>query len=65
MMKDPRQFARAFGFSNVADAKLRARVLAVINLIETAPNLVEVPNLKKLRDDSFRVRVGEYRLGSS
>jgi mRNA interferase RelE/StbE len=41
------------------------RVREVIEAVEKADSLAELPNLKKLKGggDYFRVRVGDYRIG--
>ncbi len=50
---------------NLKDAALRARLQAVIEQVEQAATLSEIPALKKLRgaDSYYRLRVGDYRLG--
>lgn len=49
----------------VKDKSLHERVKALIVKVESAQNLLEVPNLKKLRGAGayYRVRVGDCRVG--
>ena len=49
----------------VREKGLLGRVREVIEAVEKADSLVELPNLKKLKGggDYFRVRVGGYRIG--
>lgn len=49
----------------VKDRLLHERVKALIERVESAHDLSEIPNLKKLRGGGayFRVRVGDYRVG--
>ena len=44
---------------------MRQRVGSVIERLEAASTLAEVPNLKKLQADGnhYRIRVGDYRIG--
>ena len=44
---------------------IKDRVRETIELIEQAPNLHEIKNLKKLKhgDRYYRISLGEYRLG--
>jgi mRNA interferase RelE/StbE len=60
-------FAKAFAedLRNIRGRKLLRRVDALIECVERAKYLSEIPNLKKLRGsgDCFRVRLGEYRAG--
>lgn len=41
------------------------RVLDLIQIVENAQTLADIPNLKKLKGyaNAFRVRIGDYRLG--
>lgn len=41
------------------------RVLDLIQIVESAQALADIPNLKKLKGyaNAFRVRIGDYRLG--
>lgn len=56
-------FAKDVGL--IKSKSLRHRIEELIELVEQAPNLAAVPNLKKLRysGDYYRVRLGEYRVG--
>jgi mRNA interferase RelE/StbE len=50
---------------NVQDKGLLTRVRELIELVEQAPHLGQVANLKKLRGGGnyYRIRVGDYRIG--
>ncbi len=45
--------------------EVRARVKQVIEAIERAADLTEIPQLRKLQGAgaSYRIRIGDYRLG--
>jgi mRNA-degrading endonuclease RelE of RelBE toxin-antitoxin system len=47
------------------DKVIRKRLAAVINALEVAESLDEIPNVKKLEgySDLYRIRIGQYRLG--
>ena len=49
----------------VKEKSLLGRVREVIEAVEKANSLTELPNLKKLKGGGnyFRVRVGDYRVG--
>jgi mRNA interferase RelE/StbE len=49
----------------VKEKGLLSRVREVIEAVEKANSLAELPNLKKLKGGGnyFRVRVGDYRIG--
>lgn len=49
----------------IKSRKLKSSVLQIIEHIETAKELKEFPNLKKLKghNTAYRIRIGEYRLG--
>ncbi|MFL6256671.1 MAG: type II toxin-antitoxin system RelE family toxin [Pyrinomonadaceae bacterium] len=49
----------------VKEKSLLGRVREVIEAVEKADSLAELPNLKKLKGGGnyFRVRVGDYRIG--
>jgi mRNA interferase RelE/StbE len=51
--------------SAVTDAALLRRIQRVIEQVEAARTLQEIPNLKRLegRGKYFRLRLGDYRLG--
>ncbi|HEX7314356.1 MAG TPA: type II toxin-antitoxin system RelE/ParE family toxin [Pyrinomonadaceae bacterium] len=50
---------------DVEEKGLLGRVREVIEAVEKADSLAELPNLKKLKGgrNYFRVRVGDYRIG--
>ena len=47
------------------DDAIREQVRNAIELVEAAPDVRSIPNLKKLSGGGpyFRIRVGEYRIG--
>lgn len=49
----------------VASSKDRARIAKVVESIQAADNPFQIHNLKKLKgaQSSFRIRVGNYRIG--
>jgi mRNA interferase RelE/StbE len=49
----------------VKEKPIKDRVREAIELVERAPNLHEIKNLKKLKDGDryYRLSLGEYRLG--
>jgi mRNA interferase RelE/StbE len=49
----------------VKEKGLLSRVREIIEAVEKANSLVELPNLKKLKGGGnyFRIRVGDYRVG--
>lgn len=51
--------------SKLRDANLLQKIQAVIEEAESAGNLIDVNNLKKLKADGnyYRIRVGDYRIG--
>lgn len=52
---------------SVRDKRLLARIKEMIEDIEAAPSIHDIPNLKLLRGvkNYFRLRIGDYRLGLS
>ena len=52
---------------HIKDKGLLTRVRELIELVEQAPHLGQVANLKKLRGGGnyYRIRVGDYRIGLS
>ena len=50
---------------SVKDKPLLRRVKGIIEAVEHADSITQIPNLKKLkgRQNYFRLRVGEHRLG--
>lgn len=61
------EFRKSFekDLGNIQNATLLQRIRAVIEEVETAENLSEVTNIKKLKggDAYYRIRVGDYRIG--
>ncbi len=61
------QFKESFthDLRRIRDRDLLNRVRAVIETVEQAPNLAEVPGLERLKGWSnyYRLRVGDYRVG--
>ena len=51
--------------AKVRDKGLALKVLALIEELETIQKLNEIPHLKKIKtkDNFYRIRVGQYRLG--
>lgn len=49
----------------VKDKALLKRAAEIIEAVEKAASLVEIPNLKKLKGGGtyFRLRLGDYRIG--
>lgn len=49
----------------IRNASLRERVTALIETVEQAQSLADIPNLRRLRGggEYYRLRVGEYRAG--
>lgn len=60
-------FAKLFlkDLQKIADANLKREVLKVIDDFESAQNLFELSNIKKIRghSEAYRLRIGKYRLG--
>ena len=60
-------FLDKFGkdLDNVRDTKMQTRIAAVIEEIEGADTLSAIKNLKKMKGYavSYRIRIGDYRLG--
>ena len=44
---------------------IKIEIVRIIELVETAASLQELPNLKKLKGHSnyYRIRIGQYRMG--
>ncbi len=61
------EFRRSFSqdLKKVRDRLLMQKIKTVIEAVETAISLNEVPNIKQLKggNDYFRIRVGDYRIG--
>ena len=49
----------------IKDISIKKQVGLVIELLEKAPNLHEITNIKKITgvDTYFRIRMGDYRIG--
>ncbi|MEM8557894.1 MAG: type II toxin-antitoxin system RelE/ParE family toxin [Bacteroidota bacterium] len=47
------------------DARVRSQVRAVIEAVESADTLTDVPSARKMSgaDGYYRVRIGDYRIG--
>ncbi len=60
-------FTRSFAkdLQNLQPSSIRERVRQLIEQVEGAQTLQEVPNLKKLHGHPtyYRIRVGDYRVG--
>lgn len=63
------QFKKSFlkDIEALGDPAIKGRVRQAITQAEEAPTLLQVENLKKLKGGEryYRIRVGDYRLGSS
>ncbi len=61
------EFRKSFekDLSSIQDVALLQRIRTVIEEVETAENLNEVTNIKKLKGVGayYRIRVGDYRIG--
>lgn len=61
------EFRKSFekDLDSIRNTTLLQRIRAVIEEVETAENLSEVTNIKKLKGDGdyYRIRVGDYRIG--
>lgn len=61
------QFRTSFvnDLERIRDYKLLERIKQVIQRVEDAHQLQDIPHVKKLhaRQATYRIRVGEYRLG--
>ncbi|MFM8295801.1 MAG: type II toxin-antitoxin system RelE family toxin [Microcystaceae cyanobacterium] len=51
----------------VTDLSLLRKVQETIRIVKNATNLMEIPNIKKLKSKKnyYRIRIGGYRLGIS
>ena len=60
------QFRESFlrDLQNIRDAALRCRVKELIETVEQAQSIADIPNLRRLRGRGsyYRVRVGNYLL---
>ena len=61
------EFRKSFekDLGSIRNTILLQRIRAVIEEVDTAENLSEVANIKKLKGDGdyYRIRVGDYRIG--
>lgn len=61
------EFRKSFekDLGKIKEVAVLQRIKAVIEEVETAENLGDVSNVKKLKADGdyYRIRVGEYRIG--
>ena len=61
------EFLRKFekDLDKIDNQDVADRVLELIQVVESAHTLADIPNLKKLKGyaNAFRVRIGDYRLG--
>jgi mRNA interferase RelE/StbE len=57
------KFSKDLDRINVKSVK--SKLIALINQIETAENLIEIQNIKKLvgHKSAYRIRVADYRVG--
>lgn len=64
-MKVEFRYSFAKDLKGVKEKGLLGRVREVIEAVEKADSLAELPNLKKLKGGGnyFRVRAGDYRIG--
>ncbi len=55
----------AFYLSRIKERALAMRVKDVIESIEQAATLQEIPNLRQLKSSTtyYRIRIGDYRIG--
>ena len=51
--------------SSIKNKSTKQKLVALINLVESAKSKSEIKNLKKLKgfSDAYRVRLGDYRVG--
>jgi len=61
------EFLKKFSkdLDNISSKSVKANLLRVILLMESASSLEEIPNTKKLKGhkSAYRIRIGDYRLG--
>lgn len=61
------EFLKKFSkdLDNVTVRSVKSNLLRVIELMESADSLDDIPNTKKLKGhkSAYRIRVGDYRLG--
>jgi mRNA interferase RelE/StbE len=61
------EFLKKFSrdLDSVNSKNVKQSLIRVIELLESAQTLEEIPNLKKLKGhkSAYRIRIGEYRLG--
>ncbi|MDQ3112421.1 MAG: type II toxin-antitoxin system RelE/ParE family toxin [Bacteroidota bacterium] len=60
-------FTKSFlkGLENIQDKKLATKIESIISGVKSCTQLSELENLKKLTGfkNSYRIRVGDYRIG--
>ncbi len=51
--------------SKIKDKNVLDQIKQLLDLIDSAKNLGEIPNIKKLKGElnSYRIRIGNYRVG--
>ena len=52
----------------IRNADVLDRVLSVIEELEAAPDIAEIPSATRIKSDSgryYRMRIGDYRLGAA
>lgn len=63
------RFLKSFDqdIDKVTDLSLLRKVQETIRIVKNATNLMEIPNIKKLKSKKnyYRIRIGDYRLGIS
>lgn len=63
------RFLKSFDqdLDKVTDLSLLRKVQETIRIVKNATNLMEIPNIKKLKSKKnyYRIRIGDYRLGIS
>jgi len=63
------RFLKSFDqdLDKVTDLSLLRKVQETIRIVKNATNLMEIPNIKKLKSKKnyYRIRIGNYRLGIS
>ena len=49
----------------LSDKSVKKKLVAIIDRVEAAASLNDIPNLKKLQgfNQYYRIRIGDYRLG--
>ena len=49
----------------IENVQIKKKVVEIINDLETADNLAQISNVKKIisSDNAYRIKVGDYRIG--